>query len=1051
MEYAPGGELHMFQKQQPNKCLSEELAAYYLMQVSDALFYIHNKKIIHRDIKTENILLCNNLAKIADFGYSRVCDDKESRNTYCGTLDYMSPEIVKGEKYNKQVDVWALGVMAYELMQGVTPFYERTRKGTLQKIEVGQFKFVKQISEEAQSFITGLLNVSMANRQSIKQQLKHHWMVKHIQLFDKQMKEEMNAEINNISFLGSERIYDKDASNKQVRNPYTSFVFLNKFLGALENDRETFETAKQYYEEYLISIDSERHTVLFELQKFYLNDPEEKIILSVEEVVAMILKTAKKNAEIKAELQNIRDCVITVPTNYSLRTRTALVQAARIAGLSPLNLIHENTAAALHFGITKLEEGSSETVLFYNMGATTTQASLVEYQFINNTSKFDTQKSIPVITVLADYAFNGIGGYAQDLALAQYFADVIDKMPNRKGLESFRKNRRGMVKLLKECNKAKEVLSANKDFQFFSEGLLEGSDFTSNINRTIFENINQQLFEKVTIPIQKVLERSNKTLSDINKVELIGGSIRVPKVQQILQEYLQELKPGFHLNGDEAMAQGAAFHAANYSSSFRVKKIYLNDGYNFDIRMKIQDLVVDENQQEDKDGEENKSFQKETVLFQAKKRFGSRKTLTFKHDKDLKISLFTQDYEGNTQNLVSYIVNNITQITQNEKYQGFGKPKLSLMFELGSIKIVDMIQVNAALNITQIVEVENIKPVETKNIFLRNYDGENGNEQENDGEELKDDGENLNVNLFNNQTEKQFQTKYKLQHFDLDVEETIDYFIPLNQTQIEQSQKKLERFDNHQEQIKIYEKEKNTLESLIYQIREYKDDETYLKFSVQQEVDDAVKLSDENEEWLTSEESNSAKTEDFKKRSTQIYNVISPVINRINEYEKRPKAMNVTKSKILDFVQKVERLNVTHSHITSEQKIPVYLLLNETITWINDVEKKQSEAPLNVDPLFTILDLDSKVNEIKKEFDKLKLIQKPKDDKKSDKKEDANKKKKEKKQEDKKEENNEEKKEQQQQKDEKEAKEEEQQQQQQQDNQNTGQSNQKQENIQTDL
>ncbi len=61
-------------------------------------------------------------------------------------------------------------------------------------------------------------------------------------------------------------------------------------------------------------------------------------------------------------------------------------------------------------------------------------------------------------------------------------------------MESFKKNRRGMVKLLKECNKAKEVLSANKDFQFFSEGLLEGSDFTSSINRTTFESINEALF-----------------------------------------------------------------------------------------------------------------------------------------------------------------------------------------------------------------------------------------------------------------------------------------------------------------------------------------------------------------------------------------------------------------------------------------------------------------------------------------------------------------------------------------------------------------------------
>ena len=128
----------------------------------------------------------------------------------------------------------------------------------------------------------------------------------------------------------------------------------------------------------------------------------------------------------KAEISNIRDCVITVPTNWSLRSRIALVQAARIAGLSPIQLIHDNTATALNYGITKLDDNSTETILFYNMGSTNIQATLVEYTFVNNTSKFDVQKVIPVINVLADYGIDGIGGYAQDLNLANYFAEMID-------------------------------------------------------------------------------------------------------------------------------------------------------------------------------------------------------------------------------------------------------------------------------------------------------------------------------------------------------------------------------------------------------------------------------------------------------------------------------------------------------------------------------------------------------------------------------------------------------------------------------------------------
>lgn len=192
-----------------------------------------------------------------------------------------------------------------------------------------------------------------------------------------------------ISFYNSERVYDKEGAMKQTRNPDTTFVFLDKLLGALESDEETFKISKKYYEEYAMAFDPERGTVTFDLKRFKLNDPDEEISLTVEEVVAMILFSGKRYAEKMTEISNIRDCVITVPTNWSLRQRTALSQAARIAGLTPLAFIHDNTAAALHYGITKTADNTTSTALFYNIGATNIQASLVQYGFVNNTSKVD--------------------------------------------------------------------------------------------------------------------------------------------------------------------------------------------------------------------------------------------------------------------------------------------------------------------------------------------------------------------------------------------------------------------------------------------------------------------------------------------------------------------------------------------------------------------------------------------------------------------------------------------------------------------------------------
>jgi len=135
-----------------------------------------------------------------------------------------------------------------------------------------------------------------------------------------------------------------------------------------------------------------------------------------------------------------------------------------------------------------------------------------------------------VITVLADYGMKNVGGYAYDLILANYFADDIDNRPDRKGKPSFRTNRKGMVKLLKECNRVKEVLSANKEMSFFSEGLLEGNDYNSHVSRVKFEEASKELLSVVTKPIDIILARANKTIADIDIIELIGGGLRIPRI-----------------------------------------------------------------------------------------------------------------------------------------------------------------------------------------------------------------------------------------------------------------------------------------------------------------------------------------------------------------------------------------------------------------------------------------------------------------------------------------------------------------------------------------
>lgn len=127
------------------------------------------------------------------------------------------------------------------------------------------------------------------------------------------------------------------------------------------------------------------------------------------------------------------------------------------------------------------------------------------------------------------------------------------------------------------------------------------------------------------------------------------------------------------MNGDESTALGAAFHAANYSASFRVKKMFLNDGYNFDVRIDISDLLKENTTDPESPYE---PYNKTYNLYPAKSRFNTRKTISLRHDRDLTIDVFAQYSEGNSIMLAQYNITNITEISTKELYKDAGKPKI---------------------------------------------------------------------------------------------------------------------------------------------------------------------------------------------------------------------------------------------------------------------------------------------------------------------------------------------------------------------------------------
>ncbi|BGP56751.1 hypothetical protein JCM8202_004476 [Rhodotorula sphaerocarpa] len=178
LEFAGRGELY----KQLSKVgrFNEKRSSRYIAQMADALAYLHGKHVMHRDIKPENILIgINGELKIGDFGWS-VHAPSNRRNTLCGTLDYLPPEMVENREHTDKVDLWALGVLTYEFLVGAPPFEDLSgHEATYKKIVRCQYTIPAHVSAEAQDLIRKLLRYKPEDRLPLADVARHPWIKKY--------------------------------------------------------------------------------------------------------------------------------------------------------------------------------------------------------------------------------------------------------------------------------------------------------------------------------------------------------------------------------------------------------------------------------------------------------------------------------------------------------------------------------------------------------------------------------------------------------------------------------------------------------------------------------------------------------------------------------------------------------------------------------------------------------------------------------------------------------------------------------------------------------
>jgi L1 cell adhesion molecule like protein len=339
-----------------------------------------------------------------------------------------------------------------------------------------------------------------------------------------------------VSFGDTEKLVGDAAKNQSTMNPKNTIYDTKRLIGRKFTDDVVKEDVKLW--SFSVSGDNNNKPLI---NVKYKNEDK---TFHPEEISAMVIQRLKETTESYLG-HPLKKVVITVPAYFNDSQRQATKDAGAIAGLEVLRIINEPTAAAIAYGLDKTDDKKEKNILVFDCGGGTHDVSILTLDG-------------GIFEVKATGGDTHLGGSDIDNLIVDYLCDDIKK----KHKMNVRENARALKRLNIAAEKAKKNLSVASTTSIEVDSLMDGVDYNTNLSRAKFESLADKVFQRTLKPLEQLLKDAKMGKSDIDEIVLVGGTTRIPKVQELLSGYFNDKQLNKSLNPDEAIAYGAAVQAS---------------------------------------------------------------------------------------------------------------------------------------------------------------------------------------------------------------------------------------------------------------------------------------------------------------------------------------------------------------------------------------------------------------------------------------------------------------------------------------------------------